>query len=58
MDISQHFVKVQRAMFQFDPNVQQSVTLEKLQSVWRMDFVHETDSYTNQYLSDSVCCVV
>ena len=24
-------------------------------SVWRLDFVHETDSYTNR--SDSVCCV-
>ena len=26
-----------------------------MDKVWRLDFVHETDSYT--YLSDSVCCV-
>ena len=31
-------------------------TCAKSISVWRLDFVHETDSYTN--LSDSVCCVV
>ena len=30
-------------------------TFAKSISVWRLDFVHETDSYTN--LSDSVCCV-
>ena len=29
-------------------------TFAKSVSVWRLDFVHETDSYTNR--SDSVCC--